>query len=362
MDVDESPTRADGTVGRSSGKGSRSSFGAGESREDAGRTPIHGSSERRSATSSIRRWVTLTGDRRAIVGLLTLGVFVGLVGLGLAGIVDVSRAGRVSTVFSTTITGLFTLVTITVSINQLVLSRVLGSPGKIQDRIESVETFRDDVAEESVRVTVPPTEPAAFLEVIARALGAHARHLEDVFDEDRDPQVRGHVSEFVDELVALTEDVDEEVGSDRLRLIHVLLPILGNRYSAYVHTVDRIRATTDGLSATEERALAGLREVLVEINQTRHYFKTLYLHEALSSLSLIILLSGVGAVFVSYVVILSYAVPPGGAGALHLLVVSGALAVALVPLAVLFAYGARVATIASQTTTFGTFTPVEEHP
>jgi len=316
----------------------------------------------RSWPEAFVRWFTLTGERWAVVGLLTLAAFVGFVALGLAGVVDVSRAGRVTTAFSTTVTGLFTLVTITVSINQLVLSRILGSPEHIRERIESVEAFRDVVTAESERVSVAPTDPAAFLEVVTGALGDHARHLDDAFEGDPDPQIREDVSEFTEELVDLSDDVDDRIDSDRLELFDVLLPVLGNRYSAHVHTVDRIRATTDDLSEAEAHALDELREVLVEVNRTRHYFKTLYLHEALSTLSLLILAAGVGALAVCYVVILSYAAPPAGAGTAALLAVSAALALALVPLAILFAYGARVATIAAQTTTFGTFTPVEERP
>ena len=297
-----------------------------------------------------------------VVVLLTIAAFVGLLALGAAGIVDVSRAGRVTTAFSTTITGLFTLVTITVSINQLVLSRILGSPERIRERIESVEAFRDVVTDESERVSVAPTEPAAFLEVVTGALGDHARRLDETFGDDRDPRIREHVSGFAGELVGLAEDVDRRIEGDRLELFDVLLPVLGSRYSAYVHTVDRIRATTDDLSPAEARALDELREVLVEVNRTRHYFKTLYLHEALSTLSMLILATGAGAIMLCYVVVLGYGVPAAGERSAHLLAVSAALALALVPLAVLFAYGSRVATIAGQTTTFGTFTPVEERP
>ena len=310
--------------------------------------------------ASIGRWFTLTGERWAVVVLLTLVVFAGFLALGLAGVVDVSRAGRVTTAFSTTVTGLFTLVSITVSINQLVLSRILGSPEYIRERIESVEAFRDVVTDESQRTSVAPTEPAAFLEVVTGALGDHARRLDDAFEGDSDARLRGGVSGIAAELVDLVDDVDDRIRSDRLELFDVLLPVLGNRYSAYVHAVDRIRATDDDLSEAEARALDELREVLVEVNRTRHYFKTLYLHEALSNLSLLVLASGVGALALCYVVILSYAAPPAGAETAATLAVSAALALALVPLVVIFAYGARVATIAGQTTTFGTFTLVEE--
>jgi hypothetical protein len=354
----EGTRRSTGTADRSGAAERGAGGAAGGSDADSRR----GEPDDQGAAFSIARWFTLTGERWEVVGVFTLAVFGVVVALGVAGVVDVSRAGRVSTAFSTTVTGLFTLVTITVSINQLVLSRVLGSPERIRERTESVEEFRDVVTDESERVSVAPTEPAGFLEVVTSTLADHARRLDAAFEDGRDPRIRGEVSGFTAELVGLAEDVDDRLGDDQLELFDVLLPVLGNRYSSYVHTVDRIRATTDDLTEAEEIALDELREALVEVNRTRHYFKTLYLHEALSSLSLLILASGSGALVVCFVVILSYGAPPAGAKTAALVGVSGALALALVPLALLFAFGARAATIAGQTTTFGTFTPVEENP
>ena len=340
-------------------------------RADAGDRPPRGTGDRPEDASSpgvaglandVRHWVVLSGGRTTIVGLVTLVVFGGFVALGLAGFVDFATPALVSTVFSTTITGLFTLVTITVSINQLVLSRIIGSPEHIRRRIESVDEFRDDVVDENDRVSVVPTEPAAFLEVVTHTLRDRALRLGDVYDRRNDPQLRHDVENLVSELVDLTGRIDDQIGTKSLELIHVLLPVLDNRYSRHVHTVDRIRTTTDDLSSAERRALGELRAVLQDINLTRHYFKTLYLHEALANLSRLMLLTGVPAVLLSYVVILAYGGGPPLSDGPRTVAVSAAIALAIVPLSVLFAYGLRVATIASRTTTFGTFTPVEELP
>ena len=321
-----------------------------------------GSSEGGGGASTLAHWIVLSGTRSTIVGLLTLVLFGSFLALGLTGIVDFATASLVSTVFSTTITGLFTLVSITVSINQLVLSRIIGSPEYIRSRMESVSDFRSDVVEENDRLSVAPTDPAAFLEVVSRALRERALRLGDVYDRRNDPRLRHDVERLVEDLLQLTDQIDDEIGNDRLRLIHVLMPMLGDRYSRYVHTVDRVRETTDDLSSAERRALGELRSVLQDVNLTRHYFKTLYLHEALASLSKLMLATGVPAVLLAYVAILAYGGGPPLSGVARTVAMSAAIALAVVPLAVLFSYGIRVATIASRTTTFGTFTPVEELP
>jgi len=68
-------------------------------------------------------------------------------------------------------------------------------------------------------------------------------------------------------------------------------------------------------------------------------------------------------VLVSQVIILLYSADTIFLSeSLLLVVVSLAFGLVLLPLNVLFAYGLRMGTIAKMTTTFGTFTPVEEMP
>ena len=104
-------------------------------------------------------------------------------------------------------------------------------------------------------------------------------------------------------------------------------------------------------------------EAIDEVTITRHYFKTLYIHEELATVSRLILLTGLPAVLVSMVVILIYSRDAMAvADPVLLVLVSVGLGVVLLPLNVLFAYGLRIGTIAKMTTTFGTFTPIDEMP
>lgn len=310
------------------------------------------------------RWFLLDGDRTLLVVGLSAAVFLGFVGLGLAGVVGVTESGPVASALASALTGVFALVTITVTINQLVLSRVLGSPGHIRDRIESVHRFRGRAEELNSRVATSPSDPVGFLSVVTRAVREQALHLRETYGAHHDAGQRREVEELVETLVDLADHVDRHVDRDTSELYEILSPILNNSYSRHLNALQYVETESDGLTADEREAIGELADALDLINLTRHYFKTLYIHEELATVSRRILLTGLPAGVVTFATILVYA---GGlastAGELPLLVlVSASISVVFVPLAVLFAYGLRLAAVAARTTTFGTFTPDEEMP
>lgn len=310
------------------------------------------------------RWLLLDGDRTVVVVALSVVIFGLFLGLGLADVFGVVGAAAVSGAFTAGITGVFALVTITVSINQLVLSRIVGSPGTIRERIESVHRFRGDVESASEQLEVSPTDPARFLEIVTAALRTHALEVRRTYGERHDRRSREEIAALVETLLELAEHVETHIETETSELYRILSPILNNSYSSHINTLFRIRETVDSLDEAEREALSALTETLELINVTRHYFKTLYIHEELATVSRRILVTGIPAAAVSFGVILVYGrrVSPPLPEPVLLVVVSGAIAVVFVPLSILFAYGIRLATVAKRTTTFGTFTPDEEMP
>lgn len=309
------------------------------------------------------RWFLLDGDRQFIAAALSATVFLVVVGLGLAGVVGVTESGPVTSAFASAFTSVFTLVTITVSINQLVLSRVIGSPGHIRDRVESVRRFREDAAELNSRVATTPSDPVGFLSVVTRAVREQALHLRETYGP-HGPERRHQVTELTGTLVDLTEHVDRRAGRDSTGLYELLSPILNNSYSTHLNALQYVESETDGLSSEERQTIGDLADALDVLNLTRHYFKTLYIHEELAMVSRRLLLTGFPAGIVCVATILAYS--GGLAGMVGsttlLIIVSAAVTVVFVPFAVLFTYGLRLATVAARTTTFGTFTPAEEMP
>lgn len=310
------------------------------------------------------RWVLLDGGRPTIAALVSAGIFLAIFGLALAGAIGLSDPDLVTAVFGAAITGVFTLVTITISINQLILSRVLGSPEKIRDRTRSVQQFRSNVEGMAPRVSVSPTEPLAFLWIVLGALRDRAVDLRATYRDRHASRLVRDVDDLADALVILTDDIESGLADERTRLFRILSPILDDRYSEYRNTLRRVEAETADLSDAEGRAIDDLRDALDEVSRTRHYFKTLYIHMELASVSRLLLVTGVPAVVVSFAAIL---VQDGELALLadetmRAALLSAALTVASLPLVVLLAYGLRLATIAKRTATFGAFVPVEEMP
>jgi len=310
--------------------------------------------------SAISRWILLDGNRWLLALGLSALTFVGFVTLGVADVIGVTKSSLVTGIFTASITGLFTLITITTSINQLVLSRVFGSPEDIAERIDSVREFRKHVEELHPQAEVSPTAPAAFLSLLVQAAIVDTDRIKSAFERS-DETIPDQLDELTTVMIDLFDEVDRQLDGENLTLYETLSPILDDEYSNYLHTVRRIQATTSNLDDEQSDALDDLETVLLAINRTRHYFKTLYLHEELAEVSRLVLVSGVPALFVSYVTILSYNTPPSE-GLLPLVLVSGVMVVALFPLLILFVYLIRIATIARRTTTFGSFTPVNEMP
>ena len=319
--------------------------------------PAHGSSE-----NPYYRWVLVDGNRWIIVGALSVAVFLTFFALGRVGIIGVSQSSLVTGIFTASITGVFTLVSITITINQLVLSRILGSPETIHQRIQSVNDFRNTVQEMVDPVSISPTQPAAFMEILTHALSDRVERLREVYGDDHDADQRRRVDRLVSRLGHVTRSIGEQIeeGTD---LMGVLSTILNNQFSQQLNSVRRVQVQNEDLSQEEAIALQELADVLEEINRTRHYFKSLYLHEELASLSRVMLLSGLPAIVASYVTILIYDGLATSVGEVVLLtVVSTTMVVVLLPLIILLSYSLRFITIAKRTTTFGTFTPEEELP
>jgi hypothetical protein len=313
--------------------------------------------------NKVVHWLFVSGDRGLMVWGLSAVAVVIYYGLGLTDVIGVTSADLIASAFTSAITGVFTIVAVTISINQLVLSRVLGSPERIEERIDSVQEFRRRVEGMSDESSTSPTLPAGFLEVLLAVLRDRSRELEETYRGTHDGERREKVTELRKTLVTICDQVERDLPRDDLGLFRVLSPVLTNEFSRHLHTALEIRENSVDLNEAETEALDGVIEALEEMNITRHYFKTLFIHEELATVSRLILMSGMPAVLFSIGIILLYSADAVFLGeSLLLVVVSVGFGVVLLPLNVLFAYGLRMGTIAKMTTTFGTFTPVEEMP
>lgn len=312
-----------------------------------------------------RRWLLLDGNRWSIVAVLVGAVFASSCLLGIAGVIGSREGGLVTTLFGTIISGLFSFVPIVVAVNQLTVSQLFATPEDLRERIEGIQAFRRSIEQRLPGEPVSPTEPARFLGAVVEIVSQRSTALRQASMELDDGEAAERIEAYVTTIHDQTDLLDERLGRENLRLIEVLLPMMGDGYSENVNVARRLLDEHgDDLSESATDLLDDLRELFVAMDVVRQYFKALYLQQELSNLSRLIAYSGMAAFLVSVFQILSFASGQPLAGnplALHVLV-SGSLAVAFLPFAILFSFILRIATIAKRTAAPGAFTPKRETP
>ncbi|WP_246308223.1 hypothetical protein [Halorarum salinum] len=161
-------------------------------------------------------WVLVGGDRVRLEPGISAAVPVLLLALDAAGLIAFTKANSVTRMASGMIAGTFSLVTLVVSINQLILSREFSTAGEFRDRLSGVAEFRGDVAD----VTGAPASPAVptrLLELLVDAIRRRADALADAVD-DGDGEYWDRVEGYAEEVAGDAARVDgtlEGSGSRR---------------------------------------------------------------------------------------------------------------------------------------------------
>ncbi|WP_430503605.1 hypothetical protein [Haloparvum sp. PAK95] len=318
----------------------------------------------RSARSRATFWLVVEANRLVVAALLFAALFAVLVAVGTAlpnATALLERGDPVEATFESLTGATITGVTLVLTLNQLVLSQELGAVGDQRERMEEAMAFRRD-AEGLLDQGVSPPEPAAFLGTLLETTREHAATLREGVDEEgeSDGPLRNQVT-------TLAESVDRDAGhvADRLAdaqfgTFEVMSAVLDFNYSLKIYRARRLRAEYSGqLSEPQETALDDLVETLELFGPAREHFKTLYFQSALIDLSRAILLAALPALLVAASMTL-YFEPATVTGTvagvpLSVLVVSAAVALALLPFLVLLAYVARIATITKRTLSIGSF-------
>jgi len=314
--------------------------------------------------ASVRRWFLLDGNRWVIAGGLTAFAFVGTFLLSATGFVGVAEGGFVTTMFSAFISGLFSLVPIVVSVNQLTVSRVVGSISEIQEQMDSARGFQRQVASMGVETEIVSTKPAPFLGAVISLLRNRAEGLQRAVD-DGSAAMQTAVDEYVAILQTQAGHVEERFDGDRQRLGDLLVPMMGDNYPQNVQDARRIESSyADELSDHACELLQDLQDLSTTLDLLRQYYKAMYIQQELSRLSRWIGYTGIGAFFVSIVVVMGFAQgqPFAGWPLLLDLSVSFALASVVLPFAVLLSFVVKIATITARTAAPGPFTPLRETP
>lgn len=311
----------------------------------------------------LAKWVLLEGNRFAVAGILAGGVALLVYTLALADVVALGPRSNVRTLFSSGLTsGLLTLVTVALSINQLLLSRVFGPPEEFADRLSGTEAFRDRVSR-AVGESLYENEPKEFLHRIAVAIEDRAAALDEQLPADAPRELADYPAELAGYAEEITEAIESDARTGESNTMDVLPTLLGPEYAHTLTAIPRLQDEYAARLSEEARTeLTALLELTKSIAIFRQFLKTLAVQQDLAQLSRLVAYTGVLALATAFVFASTYTASSGAvvsAGVLRPLV-SLALGVSALPLALLVSYVSRVATISRYTVSVGSFVPPEE--
>lgn len=305
------------------------------------------------------RWVLLKGDRMVVAGLLLVAILVAYTALELVGFTAAQNLGVVSSALSALVSGNLTVITVVLSINQLVLSRELQGIGGLTSSTEEVSEFRERVREDLGREVTPET-PAEFLSLLLRTTRAEVEQLEDSTAHVDDDDFRADVDEFANRLTAHTDRVVGLLRKPDIGVFGVLAATLSTNYAYELNETRRIKARyRDQLPDMAVTSLDNIARRVKDIDVARQYFKTMYMQEELSYFSRLLLYVGIPAEFLTVATLIAVSKSGGALAGLPAtlpVVAPIVITVAFAPLVVLFSFMVRVATVAHNTISAAQFT------
>jgi hypothetical protein len=314
----------------------------------------------RAEESRAKLWLLLEADRRLVTGLVLAVIFLSLVVLG--GLVPNAAArlqtsDPIETLFQALVTATITVVTLVLTLNQLVLSQELGAVGDQRERMQGALAFREDAAD-ALGVPVSPARPSQFLRGFVEVAGERSETLRSEVADDTD--LAAAVEDLTDSLIGNASRVSDELADAQFGEFEVVSAALDFNYSWKIYTAQRIRNEYAGdLSAEASETLDALIETLELFGPAREHFKTLYFQWELINLSRSILAAAIPALVTS-IAVLMFVDASSLTGAvfgvpLIAVFIAAATALTLWPFAVLLAYVVRIATVTKHTLSIGPF-------
>ncbi|WP_224449724.1 hypothetical protein [Haloprofundus salilacus] len=301
----------------------------------------------RSRIIRLRSWLLLQGNRVVLAGLILFGLLAVFYLLVALRVVRFRRLQPVYYVFGGLISGNLTLITVVVSINQLLLSRELQTPGELESQIQNVGEFKHRVEDAAGRIA--PVRPSPFLDLLMENMRQEPQRLGGLGIGPDSDDAWDEIDDLVTSVTRHVDSVTELLTSPESSTFRALSATLTTNYAEQIYRARKIQSAHD-LSAETDEALDRLVDRFKEVDIARQYFKSVYLQEELSSLSRVLLYAGVPAEVISVLVLLSLTTSPGDIPPLVRFAVLPVTAVAgFVPLVLLFSFILRTATVTQRT-------------
>ena len=318
------------------------------------------SSERQSLYERLAQWVLIEGNRLLIAAGVTAGTFALTLGLIASGTLSVNPRSPIESILgSGVVAGLFSLISVTLSINQLVSSRVFGGLDTFQQKFEGGNDLRNRIAEIAEH-TSPPIDAAEFISFIGETLREQVIALRDEHDRGGE-EIDEEIASYVDDLAEYAEPVREV--SNEMPPEKIILTLAGPEFPRYLNRTDDLRSGRyEELTDGERERLDSIANLVSAITVFRQYFKTIALHQELAQLSRQFVFIGFPAVMVALLAPLLYKSNPAAVLVPHALplIMSVSLTVVVTPLVLLMVYMLRIATIFMYTVSVAPFVPPAE--
>ncbi|MDF9746552.1 hypothetical protein [Natrinema salsiterrestre] len=315
----------------------------------------------RITTGAGERWLFLEGNRFAIAAAVAAAFGTFFLALTMANVAPLTDPQPLFYAFSALISGNLTLITVVASINQLLLSRELQSPGELQSEIEATVEFRRDV--EAVTNRAAPAEPSGFLRLVVESARQDAQRLGGTAAGTLPAEVYDEVEDIVAELTDEFDRIDELIQESDTGIFNTLSTMLGTNFAYEIRRLEEVRQAHDA-SLTEETnaAIDDILDRLRELDIARQYFKSVYLQVELSRLSRYLFYAGLPAVgvVIATLFVLSVSDPTRFGQSVRVVLFPIVVTVGTLPLSLLFSYILRLMTVTERTAAITPFTTPEQ--
>ena len=316
--------------------------------------------QREGPVAELVEWMMVDGNRSIIAIGLSIAVFVLLLTLYSLGVVGFENDDSITRMSGGMIAGTFSLVTIVISINQLILSQELGQAGELREKLAGVMEFRRDI-EAMADVPASPTEPTELLSLITAAIRDRAERLSATTVSD--DEASELLDTYANTVIERTKEVERRLQAADFGTFNAVATMLRYDDDWLFYVARHVRNKNESvLSADSTDAIDELIDGLQTFSVAREHFKATYLQRELAQLSRLTLAFGVPAVIAAMIVGLLYADPTGAAieEAYLPYVTSALITVVVSPLALVASYILRTATIARRTASIGPLLPHKE--
>ena len=309
----------------------------------------------------LKTWFLLDGPRKVVAGITALSLLLFFLAVSVSRFDPLGDLEPLYYVLGGLIGGNLTIITVVVSINQLLLSQEMGTPSELRSEIDGILDYRREI--EEFTGEVPPVEPLGFLRLLLETTRQRAQHLGGLSVSETSEDVSGELDSVVTRVTDQMDRVDSVLRETDVGTFQVLSVMLNTNYAGEIRTLRQLHASHgDDLPEDVQESIQECIHLLQSLDIARQYFKSIYLQQELATLSRLLFYSGLPSIGIVAATFFAFTAP-GGASvhpAVLRLLIPIVVTIGLVPLSILFSFILRSATVARRTAAVVPFTTPEQ--